>query len=229
MCPSRGHASGWRVQGGGDAGPLTPNPLHSLLPPADLYAQCLPLQTLPLPSCPWLPLLAKSLLGPDLLAEAAEDGEEPQDHVGQGQGIGNILPGKVTHLGAARIFGQEETGTLTWSPGERAERLPRSKGPQRGSQGSGSSCFPRPHPRTAPSHHCFAGWSEGGGKQTEEAQEGREGLKMSARERSTAKRVNRHNHGSPLSAPLPPAQAASRPSADPPGTPRSLLSQRPLS
>lgn len=50
---------------------------------------------------------------PDLLAEAAEDGEEPQDHVGQGQGIGNILPGKFTHLGVTPVVGREETGMLT--------------------------------------------------------------------------------------------------------------------
>ena len=36
----------------------------------------------------------KELAGlPNILAEAAEDGEEPQGHVGQGQGIDNILPG----------------------------------------------------------------------------------------------------------------------------------------
>lgn len=71
-----------------------------------------PLDSPLLSSCPWL----RPCWAPDLLAEAAEDGEESQDHVGQGQGIGNIFPGKFIHLGVTLVFGQEETGALTWGP-----------------------------------------------------------------------------------------------------------------
>lgn len=48
-------------------------------------------------------------------AEAAEDGEEPQDHVGQGQGIGNILPGKFIYLEVALVMAQGYTAALTLS------------------------------------------------------------------------------------------------------------------
>ena len=76
---------------------------------------------------PLTPAFVKELAGlPNILAEAAEDGEEPQGHVGQGQGIDNILPGKFIHLGMALLFGQEETAALTWGPGERVMGLPRS-------------------------------------------------------------------------------------------------------
>lgn len=124
---------------------------------------------------PLAPAVGKELAGPpNILAEAAEDGEEPQDHVGQGQGIDNILPGKFIHLGMALLFGQEETAALTWGPGERGMGLPRSKSPKRSSQGPGASCSPRPHPRTAPSQHHFTGWNEGDYRLMEETQEVRQ-------------------------------------------------------
>ena len=54
MWPSQGHLH-----------PLTPNPLHFLLPQVNLYASVLCSLDKPLPpSCHWLQLLAKSLLGP---------------------------------------------------------------------------------------------------------------------------------------------------------------------
>lgn len=76
----------------------------------------------------------------DLPAEAAEDGEETQDHVGQGQGINNVFPGKVSHL---RTDLRLVHDVMTCGPGERCTGFSRSKRLQRDSQ--------RPHPRTAPS------------------------------------------------------------------------------
>lgn len=65
---------------------------------------------------------------PDLPAEAAEDGEEPQDHVGQGQGVNNILPGKFLHLRNGLLMAQD---LLTCGPGERCTGFPRSRGLER--------------------------------------------------------------------------------------------------
>lgn len=107
----------------------------------------------------WHQLLAKSLLGPDLLAEAAEDGEEPQDHVGQGRGIGNIFPGKFIHLEVVPVVGQEETGAQTWGE-ERGARSSPGQRVSEGAPGTKPLLSPRLHPRTAASPHCLSGWNE---------------------------------------------------------------------
>lgn len=109
--------------------PLDSQPAHFLLPPFDLHASVPGSLDSPLlSSCPWL----RSCWAPDLLAEAAEDGEEPHDHVGQREDIGNIFPGNFIHLEVTLVFGQEETGALTCGPEKRGNRF-QGQSPKRGS------------------------------------------------------------------------------------------------